>query len=167
MNASIGFRGFRMLALMLLCLALVGCQGLGAGGGKLVKEVELVCPIEDMHFEVDGYDVQFWQNMENGTVGRAGYGWYYANCEEPYLKGWGYSLLDSYLYDDDTADRIGYLEIITDEGGAWKGMQECHFKDAGSYCIHDLTGDGLYEGMHAVFEYYFDTSTAKMRVTKQ
>jgi hypothetical protein len=165
MNAS-GVR-CRIIVGFVLCLVLAGCQALGAGGGKLVKEVELVCPIEDMHFGVEGFEMQFWQNMENGNISRASFGWSYLNCNEPTMKGWLYGLGDAYVHDDGITDTKNYTEIITDEGGVWKGMQECQYKEAGSYCHHTMTGEGLYEGLNATLEYYFDTSTARIRVTKE
>ena len=115
MNAS-GARLWVVVGVV-LCLVLAGCQALGAGGGKLVKEVELVCPIEDMHFGVEGFEMQFWQNMENGNISRASFGWSYLNCNEPTMKGWLYGLGDAYVHDDGITDTKNYTEIITDEGG--------------------------------------------------
>ena len=144
-----------------LCLALAGCQSKGAEEGALVKENELVCPIENL----GGRGADTVQTIENGTVNRAEFVWLYLNCEDPYIKGWMMGIADGYDYDDGTGMSTGYRELVTDQGGVWKGMFEERFD--GENIIHKgtYTGEGIYDGLQMVLEYDGAKQTAMYRVT--
>ena len=146
---------------IVLCLALAGCQSQGAEEGSLVKENELVCLIENL----GGRGADTVQEIENGTVNRAEFVWLYFNCDEPFLKGWMMGIADGYDYADGTGKSVGYRELVTDQGGVWKGMFED--RSDGNNIIHKgtYTGEGIYDGLQMVFEYDSAKQLAKMRVT--
>jgi hypothetical protein len=159
MNAS-GARLWIVVGVV-LCLALAGCQTKEAEEGPLVKENELVCPIENL----GGRGADTVQKIENGTVNRAEFVWLYLNCEDAYIKGWMMGLADGYDYNDGTGKSTGYRELVTDQGGVWKGMFEENFD--GTNIIHNgtYTGEGIYDGLQMVLKYDGATQTASYRVT--
>lgn len=152
-----------VVAVLVLCLVLAGCQSKEAEEGPLVKENELVCPIENL----GGRAADTVQTIENGTVNRAEFVWLYLNCEEPYLKGWMMGIADGYDFNDGTGKSTGYRELVTDQGGVWKGMFEERFD--GENIVHKgtYTGEGIYDGMQMVLDYDSAKQLAKIRVTLQ
>lgn len=141
MNTLYSRMKLSLLFAWMALLALFGCrQEL-----EVVVEKQVQCPVAGLVKEA----CQTIQDTKLGTMS-AGcvFTWTYP-CDEPYLKGKGVALGDSYSYAG-TDHQEYWQEIITDEGGLWRGTCEMNTTDLITRC--QLEGAGKYQGLRMASE---------------
>ena len=138
-------------------LVLTGCQA-KEPEREIVYEIEIPCPVEDfVETTVDPI-----QDPELGTVYRAYTQAFKLTCSEPYIEGRVHALLDGYIKSDSTSGWWGYYELVTDEGGVWKGICETTYPTS-TVCTL-LEGEGIYKGLQMSLESKFASSKVSIVV---
>lgn len=125
---------------------------------SVVVEREANCPIENF-IEQPSIKVM---DTELGEVDRAFYVRWSFSCEDPYIKGQYFAIQDGYTRPDGTYVWTSMLEIVTDEGGVWKG--NCDNDPKSSRCT--FIGDSKYKGLKMTSEYFGETGVVKFRIAK-
>jgi hypothetical protein len=125
----------------------------------VVAEEEAYCPVVDFKEEAP---LAIVNDPELGKVDRAFVVKFGFTCSVPYLKGKYVAIQDGYFLKDGTYTWSALFELVTDDGGIWKGTYEV---------IHGISlgiskGEGLYKGLQTSTEYEQSTSIMKFRVTK-
>lgn len=159
MNAKtckwIGIISFLLVGL----LVLTGCQA-KEPEREIVYEKEIPCPVADVvETTVDPIE-----DPELGTVFRGLTQEFKLLCSEPYIEGRIIALLDGYIKSDLTSGSWGYYELVTNEGGVWKGTCETTLPIK-TVCTL-LEGEDIYKGLQMSLEYDFATSKVNIAVYK-
>jgi len=147
--------------LVVTCLALAGCQAADKEPEReIVYEKDVNCPV--INFVESTVDPA--EDPELGTVFRAYTHEFELSCSEPYIAGRIVAVLDGYIKSDSTSGWWGYYELVTKEGGVWKGNCDTIYPTK-TTCIA-LDGEGIYEGLQLDLESELATGNIKFTVTR-
>jgi hypothetical protein len=86
-------------------------------------------------------------------------------CDDPYLDGKaigvqdGHDITGGYFYN-------GYYEIVTDEGGVWKGTGDNTYRNGATTAEGVYQGEGKYEGLVMRIKYILPTNKMSLRVSR-
>jgi hypothetical protein len=127
----------------------------------LVAEGEAKCPIIDFQ---EGDSIPVWDPELEQNVDRAFVIQCVLDCPEPYIGGHVIAIQDGWYDKYDEYMWTALEELITDEGGVWKGTCVSYMRFQAGECLMD--GDGLYKGLQISTRYDYQTSVIKYRVTK-
>jgi hypothetical protein len=149
--------------LSVMLMAITGCQAItkeeAAPTPIVVVTREATCPIENFEEQesTSAWDLALLKNVDRAFVVKGDF-----TCEDEYIKGKLVALQDGYVLDTGKYYWTGFYEIITDEGGIWKGTCE-NTQDAGSVC--KFNGESKYKGQQMSLDISAD-SVFKFTITK-
>jgi hypothetical protein len=147
---------------LVVFLVLTGCKAEATEQEperEIVYEKEVRCPIANF---IESTVEPIEDPEEKTAYFRAYTHQFDLTCSEQYVEGRVLALLDGYTKSDYTSFMWGYYELVTTEGGVWKGM--CEGVPTVDTQCPDMVGEGIYEGLHLLLEYDVATSTVNFTV---